>query len=674
LKGLFYMKLLSRIFLWTLVLAVTGQVISAFAQVPRFLTPVKYSVPGATMAVLADVNHDGILDMVTANGAAPGGNGGVSVLLGLGHGTFRPAKNIVAGGSPSWVVVADFNNDGKPDIAVANEPGPNAILPVTGGPPAKSVSILFGNGDGTFQPSIDTPTSGALAIAAADFNGDGNLDLVVLTGSSTPVQILLNKGSGTFAVSDTSVVGFPNVITGDFNRDGKQDFLTGGWEMLGNGDGTFAFGQALPVPPLYGFLVADFNGDGIPDLATTTITGGGRTIVGEIGFGVAGGTWANTFISDFSGYGIVAADFDGDGKMDIFGTGGPTGNGINPPIGGLVLGRGDGTFSFGAAGFGAPFGTTVLAAFPAAGDLDGNKSPDIVIATGTGLLVALNTFGHPPLLAQLTTNATSVVGGATPVTGTVSLGGPAPTGGALVSLASNNLAAFFPNGSTVTIPAGATSANVAISTAAVAASTPVTISASYHFTKLTTQFNLVGPFALASVSVAPASLFGMFGGNAAVGTATLTGPASNGTVVTLASGNPTALAVPASVTFAPGARTATFPIRAQHVAADTSVAVSSTLGTTTASATVTVRKETATVVVTKAEYVVNKGQLTVEATSTDRVASLQVFNANTGTLVGTIPLVGVGKFVGQLHITGSFTSVAAQSSVGGLSIAAVAQK
>jgi hypothetical protein len=98
------------------------------------------------------------------------------------------------------------------------------------------------------------------------------------------------------------------------------------------------------------------------------------------------------------------------------------------------------------------------------------------------------------------------------------------------------------------------------------------------------------------------------------------------------------------------------------------------LGTTTASATVTVRKETATVVVTKAEYVVNKGQLTVEATSTDRVASLQVFNANTGTLVGTIPLVGVGKFVGQLHIAGSFTSVAAQSSVGGLSIAAVAQK
>jgi hypothetical protein len=96
--------------------------------------------------------------------------------------------------------------------------------------------------------------------------------------------------------------------------------------------------------------------------------------------------------------------------------------------------------------------------------------------------------------------------------------------------------------------------------------------------------------------------------------------------------------------------------------------------TNTQSSLVAVRKETATVTVTKAEYVVSKGQLSVEASSTDRVASLQVFNANTGALVGTIPLVNVGKFVGQLHVTGSLTSVAAQSSVGGLSIAAVVQK
>jgi hypothetical protein len=166
----------------------------------------------------------------------------------------------------------------------------------------------------------------------------------------------------------------------------------------------------------------------------------------------------------------------------------------------------------------------------------------------------------------------------------------------------------------------------------------------------------------------------MFGGDAAVGTVTLGSPAANGTVVNLASANPAALKVPASVTFTPGAKTATFPVSAQHVAADTLVAVSATLGTTTQSSSVTVRNETATVAVTKAEYVVSKGQLSLEASSTDRVANLQIFNANTGVLVGIIPLVNVGKFVGQLHVTGSFTSVAAQSSVGGLSIAAVTQK
>jgi hypothetical protein len=89
---------------------------------------------------------------------------------------------------------------------------------------------------------------------------------------------------------------------------------------------------------------------------------------------------------------------------------------------------------------------------------------------------------------------------------------------------------------------------------------------------------------------------------------------------------------------------------------------------------VTVRKEATTVTVTKAEYVVKKGQLTIEATSTDRVGSLQVFNATTGVSLGAIPLVNVGQFKGTLGVTGTLTSVAVQSSVGGLATATVAQK
>jgi len=657
------MKLLSRISFFALTLIFSGQASTLFAQIPRLLPPVTYSDPGATMAVVADLNHDGILDIVTANGAAPGGNG-VSVLLGLGHGKFKAATKIVTGSSPSSVLVGDFNNDGKPDIALANEPNPNVLISVTGGPPPNSVSILFGNGDGTFQPSIDTPTAGALALAAGDFNKDGKLDLIVVTGPSTSTQILLNTGNGTFIVSDANVDGFPIAIVGDFNGDGKLDFLTGGWEMLGNGDGTFTLGQSLP---LNAGLVADFNGDGIPDLAQLVPTSLGRIVSGLISLGLPDGTWAPSFISDFSGRGMVAGDFNGDGKMDIFGTGTPNGNGTFPAIGGLVLGKGDGTFTLGAPGFGG-------AALPAIGDLDHNGSPDLVIANGSNIQVALNTFGHPPLLAQLLMSATFVVGGPTTVTGTVSLGGPAPVGGALVSLASNNPAVSFPNGNSVTIPANAVTAHFNIATSAVTASTPVTISATYQFTKLTTRLTVVPPSTLTSISANPVSLFGMFGGDPAVGTVTLSGPAPNGTVVALSSANPTALKVPANVTFAAGATTATFAISAQHVAADTSVAISGTLGATISSTTLTVRKETATIAVTKAEYVVSKGQLTLEVTGTDRVGSLQIYNANTGVLVGQIPLVNVGKFSGQLHVTGSFTSVAAQSSVGGLSIAPVAQK
>jgi hypothetical protein len=643
---------------------------TASAQIPRFMNPVGYSVPGASMAVLADLNGDGILDIVTANGFVYTGSG-VSVLLGKKNGAFQPATTIVAAGNPNWVLVGDFNNDGKLDVAVGNQPNPNFPPPV-GGPAVTDVSILLGKGDGTFSPSIETPTLGALTMAAADFNGDGKLDLAI-TGVNGPVQILLGNGDGTFTVTGTSVSGLSgSIFTGDFNHDGKQDLLAGGWQMLGNGDGTFNFGQALPVTGLE--TVADFNGDGILDVVGESTFK--NRITGEIALGLADGTWNPSFISDFNSVSnLVAGKFDSDTKTDLFGAGKPA-QGIDPSVGGLFLGNSDGFFTLAVTGFGFTIDGSAGVSFPAfsaAGDLDRNGSPDIVMAVGTGVQVSLNTRGTPPLLAQLTTTATDVVGGTT-VTGTVSLGGPAPAGGALVSLTSNSPSATFPNGNTVLIPAKSQTTTFTISTTAITTPTAVTITGAYHSFKQSGRFTIVPPFSLSSVSFSPFSLIGLYGGAPATGTVTLSGPASDGTVVNLNSSLPGVVSVPASLSLKAGAKTATFSISAFNVAADTSVVISATLQGATRTGNVTVRKETPTVTITKAEYTVSKSSLLVEATSSDRVATLQLFNPKTGQLVGNIPLVNVGKFSGQVTVGGPFTSVAVQSSAGGVAVGSVQQK
>ncbi len=626
-----------------------------------------------------------------ANQALLGGHG-VSLLLGNGNGTFKPAQTIVATGNPTFVAVGDFNNDGRLDLAVANGSS------LTG-----TVSILFGNGDGTFQLPLDTLTGGAVSLTAADFNGDGKLDLVVTgtSGGGTGL-VLLGRGDGTFTTSFTTPIFSTQVLAADINGDKTLDlvFSGGGGNgtvKLGNGDGTFRDGQAN----LQGFLnsyatVGDFNGDGRLDLAIITPTfgrgvGNAPPFNSVMMFGMPDGTFGPQFFTNFSGgpSNIVTADFDGDGKLDTGGAGSPY-----APFNffGVTLGNGDGTFRFGAYGFGVQIntipGSISTPTFAAVGDFDRNGAPDLIVADGNNIQVALNTGGHPPLLAQLTLAepsvfgggsavpqavAGSVVGGATTVTGTIYLGGPAPAGGVLFTLSSSNPAALFPGGNTVALPAGSQAISFSVSTAAVTASTPVTISASLGVITISSKFTVIPPFTVSSVSVAPASLFGMLGGNPATGTVTLSGPAADGVVISLTNANTAAITMPTSVPVTPGATTVTFPISALLVKADTPVAVSGSLLGTTRSGTVTVRKELATVVVTKALYTVSKSQLDIEATCNDG-GYLQVFNANTGTLVGTLTSTGGGKFTGRFSVPGPFTSAAVQSSAGGLTIAPVPQK
>jgi hypothetical protein len=171
-----------------------------------------------TGEAVGDLNGDGKPDLVIANR----NDGTVSVLLGNGDGTFSPATGSpisVDSGSTS-VVIGDFNGDGKPDLAVANQftsPG--------------TVSVLLGNGDGTFSAATGSPISvgaGPDAIAMSDFNRDGNLDLVIANRDDNTVSVLLGNGDGTFTQATGSPIGGaygPNAVAvGDFNSDGRPDF------------------------------------------------------------------------------------------------------------------------------------------------------------------------------------------------------------------------------------------------------------------------------------------------------------------------------------------------------------------------------------------------------------------------------------------------------------------
>src|SRR5207244_7135523 len=171
---------------------------------------------------LADFNGDRKLDLAVANN----GSDTVSVLLGIGDGTFQTHVDYSTGPLPMGVAIGDLNVDGKPDVVVANN-GNN------------TVSVLLGFGDGTFQPHVDYATAPLpAAVAVADFNGDGKPDLVVADigtlvrdeylPDTGEVSLLLGNGDGTLQGHSDFVTGTmaSSVTVGDFNGDGALDVAT----------------------------------------------------------------------------------------------------------------------------------------------------------------------------------------------------------------------------------------------------------------------------------------------------------------------------------------------------------------------------------------------------------------------------------------------------------------
>src|SRR6202034_3238440 len=362
-------------------------------------------------AATADLNGDGKLDVVMASQCSSNNcsNGAVTVLLGNGDGTYQTPVSYATGTSTRFVALSDVNGDGKLDILAANYCNSDCS--------SGTVSVLLGNGDGTFQPAVayNTGTSSSIAMVVRDVNGDGKPDLLVLdqcVGScaSGGLSVLLGNGDGTFqnAVSISSVGSNSNgVAIGDVNGDGHADLVvsnqcnsssicTSGTVSvaLGNGNGTFQTAVQYPSGGLYTQSVAlgDLNGDGKLDIVATNQCQSNSNCENGNSTSVLLGNGDGTFQLNAS-YAAGSSNFDelegpslstvsladtnGDGKLDVLVTNSCSGADFDCGSGAInvLLGYGDGTLQAGII-YSAPGSANGLAT----GDVNGDGKPDLVIA------------------------------------------------------------------------------------------------------------------------------------------------------------------------------------------------------------------------------------------------------------------------------------------------------
>ncbi len=265
-----------------------------------FQTPVSYPVAArATRVAVADLRHNGKLDLVVTTWAG-NANDSVSILLGNGDGTFQNPVNYSVDSEPGAVVAADFNHDGKLDLAVANICGHDNQLCEQSG----TVSVLLGKGNGTFLPQTDYAVGHApFDIATADFNGDGKLDLAVPNGYDSTVTLLFNKGNGTFDTQQTYAAGNQSIglVAGQFGGGGigSSDVVVANWgsyqghsiTALLNEAGTQITLKSSPNPSKYSQSVtftatvkATVKGAGTPTGKASffKVTGSQRKLLGTV--------------------------------------------------------------------------------------------------------------------------------------------------------------------------------------------------------------------------------------------------------------------------------------------------------------------------------------------------------------------------------------------------------
>ncbi len=346
--------------------AALGSGTTRFSMMPSSVTS---TVNTSWQLAAADFNGDGKTDVAVTNI----GSSIVTILLGKGDGNFLTGASYPVASEPTGITTGDFNSDGIPDLAVA-------------GFASGSVTVLLGTGQGTFTaaPAIANP-QGALDVAAVDVDGDGKLDLAITSPSSTGVRIYFGKGDGTFTPGPSTTV--PNtlmyqIVSGDFNGDGRVDLalcaadLNGNGNvsiLLGNGDGNFVVFGVLPTGGIPVLSIGDFNRDGKQDIVAVDPNAGMLYFWPGNGNGSFG-----TAVRSASGLAIAvdmqSGDFNGDGIEDLVLEGSTA---IE-----MLFGTGNGTFTPGPT---APLGSPNYAARSlAGGDFNGDGRLDLAIASYSG--------------------------------------------------------------------------------------------------------------------------------------------------------------------------------------------------------------------------------------------------------------------------------------------------
>ena len=362
---------------------------ASFAQTVSLNSATNYAVGASPFSVaIGDLNGDGKPDLAAANSSS----NTVSILLGIGAGSFGAAIDFAAGLGPVSVAIGDLNGDGKPDLAVVNQN-------------SSDVSIFLGTGTGSFGAVTSFAVgqeffqASPFSVAIGDLNGDGKPDLAVTLQNSNKVSILLGTGTGSFGAPTNFAVGTQPLILAisDLNGDGNPDLAVANQSsntvsiLLGTGTGSFNSATNFPagLGP-FSVAIGDLNGDGKRDLAVTNRFSNNKvSILVGTGTGSFGGP--TSFTVGTSPFGVAIGDLDTDGKPDL-----AVANAASNNVS-ILLGTATG--SFGAA---ANFAVGTVPASVAIGDLNGDGKLDLAVANigSNNVSILLNTVSNQPPTAH----------------------------------------------------------------------------------------------------------------------------------------------------------------------------------------------------------------------------------------------------------------------------------